>query len=33
LSPKILGFVVAMAIGAWAQDVLLGGRGSQPQPT
>ena len=33
LSPKVFGFVVAMAIGAWGQDVLLGARGSQPQPT
>jgi uncharacterized membrane protein YedE/YeeE len=33
LSPKIFGFVVTMAIGAWAQNVLRGVRGSQPQPT
>jgi uncharacterized protein len=32
LSPKIFGFVVAMAIGAWMQDVLRRARGSQPQP-
>jgi uncharacterized protein len=31
LSPKIFGFVVAMAIGAWGQDVLRRVRGSQPQ--
>jgi uncharacterized membrane protein YedE/YeeE len=32
LSPKIFGFVVAMAIGAWGQDVLRRVRGPQPQP-
>ena len=32
LSPKIVGFVVAMAIGAWGQDVLQRVRGPQPQP-
>jgi uncharacterized protein len=32
LSPKIFGFVVAMAIGAWGQDALRRVRGSQPQP-
>jgi uncharacterized membrane protein YedE/YeeE len=31
LSPKVLGFVVAMAIGARAQDALRRIRGSQPQ--
>jgi uncharacterized protein len=32
LSPKIFGFVVAMAIGARAQDLLRRARGSRPQP-
>jgi uncharacterized membrane protein YedE/YeeE len=32
LSPKIFGFVVAMAIGARAQDMLRKARGSEPQP-
>jgi uncharacterized membrane protein YedE/YeeE len=32
LSPKIFGFVVAMAIGAWGQDALRRVRGSRPQP-
>ena len=32
MSPKIFGFVVAMAIGAWGQDVLRRVRGPQPQP-
>jgi uncharacterized protein len=32
LSPKIFGFVVAMAIGAWGQDVLRRVRRPQPQP-
>jgi len=31
LSPKVFGFVVAMAIGARAQDALRRVRGSQPQ--
>ena len=31
LSPKVFGFVVAMAVGARAQDVLRRVRGSQPQ--
>jgi uncharacterized membrane protein YedE/YeeE len=31
LSPKVLGFVVAMAIGARAHDALRRVRGSQPQ--
>jgi len=31
LSPKVFGFVVAMAIGARAQDALRRIRGSQPQ--
>ncbi len=31
LSPKVFGFVVAMAIGAGAQDALRRVRGSQPQ--
>jgi uncharacterized membrane protein YedE/YeeE len=33
LSPKIFGFVVTMAIGAWAQNVLRGSADPQPQPT
>jgi uncharacterized membrane protein YedE/YeeE len=32
LSPKIFGFVIAMAIGTRARDVLRRVRGSQPQP-
>ena len=32
LSPKIFGFVVAMAVGMWGQDVLRRVRGPQPQP-
>jgi uncharacterized membrane protein YedE/YeeE len=31
LSPKVFGFMVAMAIGARAQDALRRVRGSQPQ--
>ena len=33
LSPKIFGFVVTMAIGAWAQNVLRGSADPQSQPT